>query len=684
LPTVYVNASLGSDSPTCGATTGSGACKSIGYALANRVATGGTVSVAAGVYPERITLRAGVRVQGAGASVTTLNGRGGGPVVTAHDAASGTSTALAGFTITGGAAEKGGGLRIVNGAAPLIEDNVIRGNTAGRGGAIYTEGSSPTIRNNTIRDNTATVFGGAIHTMLGAALIQGNTIEHNTAEWGGGLFFDVSAGVVSGNTIRGNTATLGGGGVEVYGLATGVISGNTIEGNQASQSDPAGGGGGLEIDNQASPTVTGNVIRNNVAGFGAGIKYAQGGTAGLLAAHGNILCGNTGYQFYNETTQSVNLTGNWWGVNTPGAAQLYGPATYTPTIVLALSAQPATVLAPGAAALTATLRGGGYAAPDGTRLDWSSTFGVLAAAWSATTAGVGQTTLSAAGAGAALVSVTEPCGFSVSTTVSFVTATPSATASPTGTATATPTPSRTATATATPTPTIGPTATPTPSGTAAPTRTPTSTPAAPPTWTRTPSATPTSAGATQRVFQQGVNGYTGTQGTYFDYSGGYNLSSYLYVGADGAVKSLLRFDLSSIPTTASVSEASLAVYWRANSNGNSLTLAAHRVLQAWVDSQATRLQRKSGVNWQAAGMGSGSDYLASADGAALLAGAAGVWISVDVTDMVRAWVQEPASNHGLVLLQAAAGGYVVATFCSELGWNPCTVGQTPRLTVTYQ
>jgi len=186
------------------------------------------------------------------------------------------------------------------------------------------------------------------------------------------------------------------------------------------------------------------------------------------------------------------------------------------------------------------------------------------------------------------------------------------------------------------------------------------------------------------VLQQGVNGYTGTQGTYFDYSGGYNQSSYLYVGADGAVKSLLRFELSSIPTTASVSEASLAVYWRANSNGNSLTLAAQRVLQAWVDSQATRLQRQSGVNWHVAGMGSGSDYLASADGAALLAGAAGVWISVDVTDMVRAWVQEPASNHGLVLLQAAAGGYVVSAFCSELGWNPCTVTQAPRLTVTYQ
>ncbi|MBM4460154.1 MAG: hypothetical protein FJ011_20725, partial [Chloroflexi bacterium] len=78
LATVYVDASLGSDSPTCGATAGSAACRSIGYALANRVTTGGTVSVAAGTYTERITLRPGVRVQGAGAGVTTLDGGGGG------------------------------------------------------------------------------------------------------------------------------------------------------------------------------------------------------------------------------------------------------------------------------------------------------------------------------------------------------------------------------------------------------------------------------------------------------------------------------------------------------------------------------------------------------------------------------------------------------------------------------
>ena len=99
--------------------------------------------------------------------------------------------------------------------------------------------------------------------------------------------------------------------------------------------------------------MTGNIIRNNVAGFGAGLKYALGGTAGMLTAHGNILCGNEGYQFYNETTAQVDVTGNWWGTNTPGATQLNGPATYSPAIAMSLSASPATVVLPGASTVQA-------------------------------------------------------------------------------------------------------------------------------------------------------------------------------------------------------------------------------------------------------------------------------------------------------------------------------------------
>ncbi len=186
------------------------------------------------------------------------------------------------------------------------------------------------------------------------------------------------------------------------------------------------------------------------------------------------------------------------------------------------------------------------------------------------------------------------------------------------------------------------------------------------------------------TFQQGTGGYTGNNATYFDYSYGYNNSSLLQVGANNGIKSLLRFDVSAIPAGKTVDEATLRLYYRGRSNSNPLTLGAHRVLADWIDSQANRIQRKTGVNWSVAGMGSGSDYLAAADGTADVLGAGGAWVELDVTDMAQAWVADPASNQGLALLQATAGGYVVYDFCSELDWSPCTATQAPKLTVWYR
>ena len=86
------------------------------------------------------------------------------------------------------------------------------------------------------------------------------------------------------------------------------------------------------------------------------------------------------------------------------------------------------------------------------------------------------------------------------------------------------------------------------------------------------------------------------------------------MSGDGSQKSLLRFDVSSIPITDTIDMATLRMYQSSRSNANGLTLAAHQVLADWTDSQANRTQRQSGVNWQVAGMGAGSDYATDADG----------------------------------------------------------------------
>ena len=125
------------------------------------------------------------------------------------------------------------------------------------------------------------------------------------------------------------------------------------------------------------------------------------------------------------------------------------------------------------------------------------------------------------------------------------------------------------------------------------------------------------------------------------------------------------------------------MYQTSRTNANSLTLAAHGVQADWTDSQANRIQRQSGANWQVAGMGAGSDYAAEAAGTTPLASAGGVFIDVDVKSLAQAWVADPAANHGLVLLAQDPTGSVTYSFCSELGWTPCTAAQAPQLTVWY-
>ncbi len=185
------------------------------------------------------------------------------------------------------------------------------------------------------------------------------------------------------------------------------------------------------------------------------------------------------------------------------------------------------------------------------------------------------------------------------------------------------------------------------------------------------------------TFQQGVGGYTGNQATWFDAAGSSNNTAELLVGQNGIAKSLLKFDVATIPITATVDEATLRLYQTGRSNGNLLTLGAHRVLADWVDSQANWTQRQTGVSWGVAGMGSGSDYLAAADGTVSLASEGGAWVDLDVKTMVQEWVNTPAANLGLVLTQETASGYVYYKFCSELGVSPCSATQAPQLTIWY-
>lgn len=190
-------------------------------------------------------------------------------------------------------------------------------------------------------------------------------------------------------------------------------------------------------------------------------------------------------------------------------------------------------------------------------------------------------------------------------------------------------------------------------------------------------------GPAHAPFQQGVAQYAGANATCLSYSSGNNNCAQFSIGANDGLKSLLRFDLSSIPAGKTVDEATLRLYYTGRSNSNSLTLGANRLLVPWVDSQANWTQRMAGVNWNVAGLGSGADFAATASDTAVVTGTGGSWVELDLTDAVQTWVDDSSVNYGVLLGQASAAGYTVYSFCSERGAWPCTPAQTPLLTVWY-
>jgi len=223
---------------------------------------GSTVHVVAGIYYENIALVDGVKVLGAGADVTTIDGGGTGPVLIAIGA--GSETVLDGFTVTGGIAERGGG--------------------------VYCDSSSLTISNNRIFNNHAVQSvdpdhgGGGIYCGNGSnAIIANNIIEANSANnRGGGIFFHFSSPSIKSNLIKDNVGGLvvpggQGGAIAGYGISSAAISNNLINNSSVVAVPPGvddvGGGGGIALDDGADAAVFNNTLVGNttVNGYGSGI-----------------------------------------------------------------------------------------------------------------------------------------------------------------------------------------------------------------------------------------------------------------------------------------------------------------------------------------------------------------------------------------------------------------------------
>ncbi|HQA43193.1 MAG TPA: hypothetical protein PK579_01425 [Phycisphaerae bacterium] len=296
--------------------TGSDANSGLSWSEAKGTVAGGLAAavagdevwVAAGVYVERITLKAGAALYGgfAGSETqleqrsvasnpTVLDGNRTGNVVTSPSGATAT-TRIDGFTIRNGYVSNG------------------------YGGGIYCSSSSPTIANCTITENSASFSGGGIYCSSSSPTIINCTIGANSANsGGGGIDCFCSSPTIANCTITGNSATYYGGGI-YWGESSPTIVNCTITGNQAS----SGGGLCCEYD---SAVITNCTIAGNIASSGGGIycRYSRSTIANTIVAfnssgiHGtaflipvlwhNCVYGNTAHN-YSGLTDPTGTNGN--------------------------------------------------------------------------------------------------------------------------------------------------------------------------------------------------------------------------------------------------------------------------------------------------------------------------------------------------------------------------------------
>lgn len=196
---------------------------------------------------------------------------------------------------------------------------------------------------------------------------------------------------------------------------------------------------------------------------------------------------------------------------------------------------------------------------------------------------------------------------------------------------------------------------------------------------------PLQAQATTLVLQEGVDGYAGTTDTKFynwDANTNHGNHESLEHSTSRSTTSLLRFDLSSVPAGSTVATAQISLYlkWSDAGAGQNRTAQLHQMAVDWQENQATYKVRATGQPWAGTkGPQSGSDY-ATTPAASAQSGQAGVWITWEVGPLVQSWLNNPASNFGVILLDP--NGYSDGANRSYASSENSTVAWRPKLTMT--
>lgn len=244
----------------------------------------GQVYLRPGTYHEAVVVPPDCKLVGSGAEVTTIDATGSDTsAVSVPDG--GTRAVVAYLTVSRGAADEGGGIRLQSGGL-LVRDAVVSDNQATRGGGIFAaDSASLDVVRSKLVDNTADDRGGGAYVAAGGQWTSVDVLT-NQAQNGGGVHIDGAEVTMLAIWLGANQATNGGG------LR---IDGGSLEVDRILVSDNvvSAGGGGLLLENATVIVRNGLLVRNTASADGGAIYAGEGDVAlAHLTMSGNDSTGN--------------------------------------------------------------------------------------------------------------------------------------------------------------------------------------------------------------------------------------------------------------------------------------------------------------------------------------------------------------------------------------------------------
>jgi hypothetical protein len=155
-------------------------------------------------------------------------------------------------------------------------------------------------------------------------------------------------------------------------------------------------------------------------------------------------------------------------------------------------------------------------------------------------------------------------------------------------------------------------------------------------------------------------------------------------GAASSERALFSFDLSSVPSGATIKSASLELTV-VNNPGLDKIIAVHRVAQgsnrSWVEGQVTWQQYKTGSNWTA----SGGDFVAAPSDSEPVSGsaAAGTVVLFQVLADAQSFHATPATNYGFLIKDSQEPALNSGEHVYFATRENAAVDSQPKLVLTY-